>query len=131
MPKIHSSCCSNCGNTSLCRAAAAPPPPAETVATAAAVLESLLPADFIASLDDGSGKADYNIADVVEELAERQEALRQGLQQVQGVKLFEALDRKGDGTVAREGLREALAYAVASRKELLEFFVEACKPEIS
>jgi hypothetical protein len=97
-------------------------------AAAAAALEQLLPPDFYDSLDDGSGKAHYAIADVVEELAERQEALRQGLKKEHGVILFAALDRvRGDGNVPRTGLREALGHAVASEPALLEMFLKAVK----
>ena len=94
---------------------------------AAVALEVLLPPEFYDSLDDGSRKAHYAIADVVEELSERQEALREGLKKQHGVLLFGALDVRGDGYVPRAGVREALGRAVAREPALLEMFAQAAK----
>ena len=101
--------------------------------TAAAVLASLLPDDFINSLlpemgVGGEGSEEMvAIASVIEEMGAAQPLLLQGLQQQQGVLLFSALDRQGDGMVSKAALAEGLHEAVASQTPLLKFFVEAAR----
>ena len=115
--------------------APAPAPPGGDLGprTAAAVLASLLPADFGDALPPelgvGGESAEevLSIAQVMEEMGALQPLLQQGLQQQVGVLLYGALDRRGDGTVSRLGLMAALGDAIASNVQVLEFFVEAAR----
>ena len=101
--------------------------------TAVAVLDSLLPPDFVDSLvpepgvGGASGDQAIAIAAIVEEMGARQPLLRKGLETHQGVLLFSALDVAGHGMVSKVGLTQALGSAIASQTALLEFFVEVAR----
>ena len=106
----------------------APPAPTAAERDAAAVIDSLLPAEFFTSL--GGAASPLEIADVMDAISQKQPALRTGLAQKQGVQLFTALDTRGDGQMAQPP-RGELARAVASQQPLLDFFKEASKSAVA